>query len=284
VAVFNLLIRIGEWPHHRTEFMQSRMFEFTSDRLNEHFVRSGAIDFELLKELPALFAYEFDARDGHLPARVGRITRVSPNGRNYDLAYEFDHDVPPIPTSVLSDLRADLGIERGEFSRTHWAIKDADLFAVLYRHQRVSRPQPKIFTLPSVAVDPNLVGVMMPFDAGFNPVYDALKAAATDAGMVCQRADDFWTHDHVMQDIVDLICRSRMVICDLSKRNPNVFYEMGLAHMLGKDVVMITQSSDDVPFDVRSIRYVNYLKNAEGLRKLTTDVAGRLATLRSGAS
>jgi hypothetical protein len=73
-------------------------------------------------------------------------------------------------------------------------------------------------------------------------------------------------------------------ICDLSKRNPNVFYEMGLAHMLGKDVIMITQSSDDVPFDVRSIRYVNYLKNAEGLRKLTTDVAGRQATLRSGAS
>ena len=84
--MFNLLIRIGEWPHHRVEFMQSRVFEFTSDRLNHHFRQNGVVDFELLKELPALFAYEFDARDGHLPARVGRITRVSPNGRNYDLA------------------------------------------------------------------------------------------------------------------------------------------------------------------------------------------------------
>ena len=117
-------------------------------------------------------------------------------------------------------------------------------------------------------------------DAGFNSVYEALRGAAAATDMVCQRADDFWTHDHIIQDIVDLICRSRVVVCDLSKRNPNVFYEMGIAHMLGKDVIMITQSNEDVPFDVRSIRYVTYLKNAEGLRQLTSDVAGRLATLR----
>jgi hypothetical protein len=54
---------------------------------------------------------------------------------------------------------------------------------------------------------------------------------------------------------------------------------MGIAHALARDVIMITQSKHDVPFDVAHIRHIPYLLNGEGLRKLTTSVRKRLDTL-----
>jgi hypothetical protein len=81
------------------------------------------------------------------------------------------------------------------------------------------------------------------------------------------RADDFWEHQAVIQDIVNLIARSRIVICDCSGRNPNVFYEAGIAHTLGKEVILITQNENDIPFDLRHLRYIRYLKNQKLLNQ-----------------
>ncbi len=120
----------------------------------------------------------------------------------------------------------------------------------------------------------------MPFDAKFDPVYAALQQAAAGLGMRCQRADDIWEHDHVIQDVVSLIGKAKVIICDLSDRNPNVFYETGIAHTLGREVILIAQTVADVPFDVASIRHVRYLSNAEGCAKLETEVTNRLKTLQ----
>ena len=81
----------------------------------------------------------------------------------------------------------------------------------------------------------------MPFGAAFKPLYQALTEAVTPLGMRVQRADNIWDHDAVIQDIVSLIARSSVVVCDLSGKNANVFYEAGIAHTLGKDVILITQ-------------------------------------------
>ena len=84
-----------------------------------------------------------------------------------------------------------------------------------------------------------------------------------------------------MQDIVELICTSQVVVCDLSGKNPNVFYEAGIAHTLGKEVILITQSIDDVPFDLKPLRCIEYLNNCEGLKKLARDVVERINTIRN---
>jgi hypothetical protein len=122
---------------------------------------------------------------------------------------------------------------------------------------------------------------MMPFDARFDPIYNALQCAVAAAGMNCQRVDDIWEHDHIIQDVVTLICRASIVICDLTERNANVFYEMGIAHTLGKDVIMITQSGADVPFDVAHIRHIRYLHNGEGMSTLKEDMTRRLTALQA---
>jgi hypothetical protein len=138
---------------------------------------------------------------------------------------------------------------------------------------------PNIFDVPSEEVDPNLVSVIMPFQSSSSPVYESIKLAASDSGLICSRADDIWNHSTVIQDVFSLIFKSFIVVCDFTEKNPNVFYEAGIAHTLGKHVVPITQSEHDIPFDLQHHRYIKYLNNNEGVEELKKALASRLLTL-----
>lgn len=139
---------------------------------------------------------------------------------------------------------------------------------------------PAVFDVPEEGVDPKLIAVMMPFD-GFSPVYEAITGACQIAGLRAQRADDIWDHQTIIQDVFSLIFRSRAVVCDYTGRNPNVFYEAGIAHTLGKTVIPITQHPSDVPFDVSHHRYIRYLNNSEGLATMKKQLIRKLQSLRS---
>lgn len=141
---------------------------------------------------------------------------------------------------------------------------------------------PQVFQIPDDdAVDHQLVSVMMPFQAQFSPVYEAIQGAIVSAGCRCERADNVWEHSVLVQDIFSLIWRSAIVVCDFSGKNPNVFYETGIAHTLGKHVIPLAQSADDVPFDLRHHRYIPYLNNAEGRRDLASRLTDRVRYLSS---
>lgn len=283
--MFHLLMSGGGWEPNHSTFPAARTFEFTDDHIEALYMPSHTLDLAKVTEIPALFASETQNDDSQAPARIGRITRARLSGTDFLLDYVFDPDFPPISNATLVRLAGELDIDASkginEFCRTHWAIKEADLFKVLLKNSIGIRPKPKVFHLSEQPQDPNLVVVMMPFAAEFDPVYVTLQAAVAAAGMKCLRADDIWIDDHVIQDVVNLLCTASVVVCDLTGRNPNVFYEMGIAHALAREVIIITQSPDDVPFDVAHIRYVRYLPNREGRAQLSADVQRRLETLRS---
>lgn len=281
--MFILLMSGNGWSPRRDTFSLGRVLEYTEDRIKQLFMPNDVLDCGAITGIPALFASETRYDNTQGPARVGRLTRVRLVGTELDFDYVLDDGIAPIPNSVLEDLSGFLEIRPYEFSRTHWAIKDADLFEVLLKAElgKGLTLEPTVFDLGNGPADPNLVAVMMPYDAGFQPVYNALESAVTAIGMRCLRAKDMWENDHIIQDIVSLICRASVVICDLSGRNANVFYEMGIAHTLGKDVIMLAGSTHDVPFDVRHIRYIPYFPNTEGLNGLASEVTRRLTDLRS---
>jgi hypothetical protein len=139
--------------------------------------------------------------------------------------------------------------------------------------------KPTVFDIPNAEIDSRLVSVMMPFEAKFDCVYAAIKSACAEISLDCLRADDIWVHSNVMQDVFSLIWRSSIVICDLTGRNPNVMYECGIAHTLGKSVVPIAQTTHDIPFDLQHHRHLSYLNNSEGLELLSVGLRARLATL-----
>ena len=139
---------------------------------------------------------------------------------------------------------------------------------------------PSVFRVPEEPQDPKLVAVMMPFSPPFDGVYNAIKSACSRTGwFYAQRADDIWKDTTIIQDVFNLIFRSQIVVCDYTGRNPNVFYEAGIAHTLGKTVIPITQSGADVPSDVVHHRYLAYLNNGEGLSVLEQRMNQRLITL-----
>ncbi|HYN16177.1 MAG TPA: hypothetical protein VES66_10375, partial [Terriglobales bacterium] len=73
-----------------------------------------------------------------------------------------------------------------------------------------------------------------------------------------KRADDIYRPSAIVHDIWAYVKTSRVMLADLTGKNPNVFYELGLAHAVGKPVIMVTQSMEDVPFDLRALRVIEY--------------------------
>jgi hypothetical protein len=133
-----------------------------------------------------------------------------------------------------------------------------------------------VFQVPNTPIEVDLVAVMMPFAAEFSGVYQSIKQAVSTCRLRCLRADDIWEDTTVVQDIFSLIFRAQVIFVDFTGKNPNVMYETGIAHTLGKHVVPISQSLDDVPFDMRHHRVLKYLPNSEGLIKLSSDLATKL--------
>lgn len=270
------------WTGTRGTMDRTRVFEHTADYLKERFKPggvTGTLDVAGVRDIPALFAGE---TYGDKPqfVRLGTITNVTTLGNEYQIEYAYDADVPPITQDRLIQLAPELAIDEWEFNRNHWAIKDMDLYRVLLK-SGIKPPsrEPTVFQLAAPPIDENLVSVMMPFAANFAGVYAAIQGVAAELGMTCQRADDIWIHTHIIQDVVSLISKAKVVICDLSGRNPNVFYEAGIAHAIGAEVILISQHQTDVPFDLQHIRYINYLPNAEGITELATNLKRRLKTV-----
>ncbi|WP_201353139.1 hypothetical protein [Hydrogenimonas urashimensis] len=277
--MFNLIVSGSGWAETRDTFPLGRIFEYTTDDIVERFKPGGIINFDALRNLPTVFMEETWG-DGKQLARVGTIIRARITGGEVSLEYFYDPDVPPIPNKAIESISSELDIRDFEFNRTHWAVKDQDLFRVLFRHFQPRRLKPKVFSLNEPEqIESVLASAMMPFSPHFDSVYDALKTVCEKVGFRCRRADDIWENPAVIQDVVSLIDRSRVVICDCTGRNANVFYEAGIAHTLGREVILITQSEADIPFDLRHLRYVHYLNNGEGLLELQTKLEKRLSDI-----
>jgi nucleoside 2-deoxyribosyltransferase len=101
--------------------------------------------------------------------------------------------------------------------------------------------------------------VLMPFQEEFNEVYAQLiKGPFESAGFEVFRADDFDHQQSILKDIVVSIAKANVIVADLTYSNPNVYYELGLAHAMKKAVVLMTQDIDSLPFDLKSYRHIEY--------------------------
>jgi hypothetical protein len=280
--MFHLLVSYAAWPEGAGSIGSSRVYIYPNEAPGNIFLKDGKLDLAQVTKIPALLVHEIGSTAPQM-ARVAHITNVTQGPRETAIQYAIDNSIRPISNSHLEAFASQLGVTKSVLSHTHWTIKDVDLFKVLLMNQQKNATTPKVFSGDSIGQqDATLVSVMMPFAAEFNPVYAAIQSAVATNGLRCVRADNFWEHATVIQDIFNLIARARLVICDCSGRNPNVFYEAGIAHTLGKEVIIVTQSENDIPFDLRHLRYVHYLNNDEGRQTLTQAVRSRIYKLLSG--
>jgi hypothetical protein len=113
--------------------------------------------------------------------------------------------------------------------------------------------------------------VVMPFgDADLQVVYeDFVKPTLVDGcNLHCERGDDVFGSNVIMEDILKSIDGADVILADLTRKNANVFYEVGICHALGKPVLLLAQSIDDVPFDLRHRRILLYEYSPRGAKRL----------------
>jgi hypothetical protein len=114
--------------------------------------------------------------------------------------------------------------------------------------------------------------VAMPYSESFNQVYEAgIKKACELAGAYCERVDEQHYDGTVIERIFNQIAKADVVVCELTSRNPNVFYETGYAHALGKKTLLIASNSDDIPFDLQNFPIVVYGQSLDNLTLLLSE-------------
>jgi len=146
-------------------------------------------------------------------------------------------------TPLLSKIQTALGLSIAELAK--------------HPSQSSMRVSP-IFGKPSEKYSNDLF-VLMPFRPELQPVYeDHIKPIARELKMTVARGDDFFSTQSIIEEIWSAIVRAKIIIADCTDRNPNVFYEIGIAHSVGKPIILITQNAEDVPFDLRHRRYIPY--------------------------
>ena len=102
----------------------------------------------------------------------------------------------------------------------------------------------------------------MPFGGWFDDYYSTIFVPAIEeAGLDPCRADDLYRPSTIVADIWNYTNEAKLILADLSGKNPNVFYELGLAHALAKPAILVVESMGDVPFDLRALRVLQYDKN-----------------------
>ncbi len=101
--------------------------------------------------------------------------------------------------------------------------------------------------------------VLMPFSSEFDDIYKlGIKSAADEVGILAERVDEQTFSETILERIYRQIDVADMIIADMTGQNPNVFYEVGLCHSKNKLCVLLTQNTNDIPFDLKHHRHIVY--------------------------
>jgi hypothetical protein len=167
------------------------------------------------------------------------------------------------------------------------ALKAIAKTLVESEYQRVQREMNIIQINPSFGpasyvVDPRLAFILMPFTDELTQIYRTLIKPTVELdefGLVCKRADDIKSTRVIIQDIWKSVCEARVVLADLTGLNPNVMYELGIAHTVGKETILIYQQNTEIkfPFDLAHIRRIEYINDAAGGQQLIQQLKETLA-------
>ena len=138
-----------------------------------------------------------------------------------------------------------------------------EVTAQVIRQLRASRPDARP---EPEAADAELVFVVCSFDPEMDPVFEAIAAAAAAVGLRAERVKDVQGDYRITEKILTLVRTARLIVADLSRDRPNVYFELGYARGLSKTVITILRTGATTHFDVRDWTYLEYI---EGYAKLS---------------
>ncbi len=134
---------------------------------------------------------------------------------------------------------------------------------------------PRDYIVPNKEIAFGTAFVIMPIHSDFDMTYGLIIEVCQELGIQAKRDDDISQQDFIMSNILGGIAKSEIVIVDITGNNPNVFYELGIAHSLRArhSVIIITQDDDlsQSPFDIRHWSIIQYDNNKALFKALLKD-------------
>lgn len=123
--------------------------------------------------------------------------------------------------------------------------------------------------------------VIMQFSEEYNELYkEVIKPLCEEFGLICERADDFFTTTVIIQDIIQSIMTASVVIAEITPDNPNVFYEVGYSHAINKPTILLCdRKRDKLPFDLSSFRTLFYENSIAGKTRVEQKLRKYLETI-----
>lgn len=146
--------------------------------------------------------------------------------------------------------------------------------ATIGASQILTNPLEKsFFGTPEKPKTPFDIFILTPFRENFFSVFRSLKPVFNELNLSSGTAGDFFGINTIIKDVWSGIYHSKIVIAECTGRNPNVFYEIGIAHTLGKPTILLTQNITDIPSDLIHLRAIKYEDSEDGIKKLHRDVS-----------
>jgi hypothetical protein len=122
-------------------------------------------------------------------------------------------------------------------------------------------------------IDKELVFVLTPYHTKYEETFKAVSETCQSVGMKAMRGDEKHITGDILSHTLHLMTKARFVVANIDGRNPNVFYELGLAHALNKNVIIVSSSLKGIPVDVKSNRMIIYSDISELKNELKNSLA-----------
>jgi len=191
---------------------------------------------------------------------VGQSSSVL-KGKIYRLRVEFSGSQITLYENDVQQLTVlDESYQVGQCGLRAWAT------SARFDNVRIAKAKPRAF-------------LIMPFTSELNFVHKIIHHTVGRYGVDCVRADQVAVSRPVMDDVKRQIAEADLVIVDFTGKNPNVYYEAGLADASKKDWIVLAQSADDLAFDVQHIRCVHYSNTMGADQELQARLEGALEAL-----
>jgi hypothetical protein len=195
---------------------------------------------------------------------VGRGASVAPK-KTYRLRLDFNGSQLTLFENDVQQLQLrDEGLQIGQCGLRTWMTR------ARFTNVQVKRAKPRAF-------------VVMPFTSELDFVHGVVRSTVESYGCDVVRADEVFLSRPVMDDVKTMIAEADLVIVDFTGKNPNVYYEAGLADAWKKDWIVLVQSTDDLTFDVRHIRSIRYSNTMGADRKLEANLRSAMEALGYGS-
>jgi hypothetical protein len=125
-------------------------------------------------------------------------------------------------------------------------------------------------------IDNKQVFVLTPFNDNYRGVYITIREVCLKLNLYCIRGDEEYIPNEIFPEMIKQIIKSRLIIANITGRNPNVMYELGVAHALGKPTIVVARDFTDIPFDLNNKRIIIYKNEEELQRRLETSITDML--------